>query len=162
MGAPTLYKEEYCNRMISYFKKEPFKRVKVTTKSPKTGYSEKVDWKLMMTPLPKFVEFADLIDVSLSTIRNWRKKHPKFNEAFEECQERLKWILVDGGLAGTYNNAMAIFTIKNISDWRDQRELAISGSNAGLVFLPKEYGKQKNKSKLQTSQRNTNRSIKKK
>lgn len=111
-GRPTLYRPEYCDRLILHCKK---------------GLS--------------YEAFAGVVDVCVDTLYEWEKVHPKFSEAKKKAfaQSRLWW--EQQGIDGLYsvttrdgeggsstvsmNSTLWIFQMKNRfpKEWRDRHEI---------------------------------------
>lgn len=108
MGRPSLYKPEYCEKLIKHMRK---------------GLS--------------FESFAGVVDVNIDTLYEWEKVHANFSEAkkiaFAKC--RLFW--EKKGHQGLYpkmipgekgvtllpmNSSVWIFNMKNRFGWKDRPE----------------------------------------
>ena len=131
-GRPTLYRPEYCEMLVAHMK---------------GGLS--------------FECFAAVIDVHPDTVYEWVKVHESFSEAKRvgKIHERLFWErLARGGAAGQLkrtaktvthrdgrvevteeptnaNAALIIFALKNKfpKEWRDRKDLEISGKDGGPI-----------------------------
>jgi hypothetical protein len=91
------YKDEYCDRMLEYFKT-----------------SEEY---------PTFAEFAgDIIGVDKQTLANWKESHPRFRIAYDICLSIQEGRLVKGGVSGKYNAAFAKFIAVNCHGMSDKSE----------------------------------------
>jgi transposase len=100
-GQPTLYRPEYCERIVEYMSR---------------GFS--------------YDAFSGYIDVHVDTLYEWEKVHPEFSEAkskaFSKC--RMFWESIginhithqkDGE---QLNASVWIFNMKNRFKWTDRRE----------------------------------------
>jgi hypothetical protein len=105
MARPTSYKEEYPELMLKFFS------VDCVT------YAARGDKRV--TKFPTFERFAVLIGVHHQTLLNWCDANPLFLEAYKQCKEIQKDLLIEGGLAGHYNSAFAMFLAKNVTDLKD-------------------------------------------
>lgn len=100
LGRPTVYKEEYCQRIIDFFNVEPFKETIEIVKG-KTWEKEQVVYKPIR--LPTFHKFAMSIGVDRATLLDWATKkdeegnlvYPDFSRSYAICKEYLKDILND-------------------------------------------------------------------
>ncbi len=102
MGAPTKYKPEYCQNIITFFVSQ------LTTIKPK---------------LPFFSGYARKIGVNTDTLHEWKKTHKDFSEAYKKCKDVQKEILINAALQNKFNPSVSIFTAKNILGWRDITEI---------------------------------------
>jgi hypothetical protein len=66
--------------------------------------------------------FAFSIDVNPDTLHEWKKHHVKFSESYKKALALQEKLLLQHGLRGKYNVAMAIFALKNLSGWSDRIE----------------------------------------
>lgn len=103
-GAPTKYKEEYCQMIIEHMEK---------------GLSAS--------------SFAGTIGVSSRSITNWADEHKEFKKALEIAEARalLYWeaLGIDAILGNrkNFNTPVFIFTMKNRFKWSDRSDLNIQG-----------------------------------
>lgn len=116
-GRPTDYREEYCEKIIKFFEREPFH----------DEYTEKGVHRLA-NKLPTFNRFAMEIGVNEDTIVEWSKVHPEFSAAYNVAKKLQKEFLINNGLAGLYPPASFCFVAKNITDMRDKQEVEHSGN----------------------------------
>ena len=137
-GRPTDYKPEYCARIIAYMRRggKAVNRPTIVSIGNNQG-SEIVDHPI--GKLPAFLSgFATSIGVCLVTLENWAKAHEEFGVAYEMAKQiQLQQLLV-GGLSGAYQQATAIFMLKNCHNWTDKAEVKHSGEIASgpLIYLP--------------------------
>ena len=122
-GQPTKYKPEYCQQLIDYFSIEPLKIV-AEQKIIGTEGGKYVSRRLPQR-FPWFEGFARKIGVHRNTLKNWCNEHPEFAEAYETAKDLQREFLVDIGLSGTTSASFAIFTMKNVCGWRDERDLKL-------------------------------------
>lgn len=91
------YREEFCNKMIEYFKSAK--------------------------DFPTFEEFAgEIIDVDEQTLANWKEAYPQFRTAYAKCLTIQKGRLVKGGMSGKYNAAFSKFIAVNCHGMSDKSE----------------------------------------
>lgn len=72
--------------------------------------------------LPTMAGFCCIIGVHRGTMNDWCKKFPEFADTYKLCKEHQERILVQNGLKSGYHANFAIFTAKNVLDWRDKSE----------------------------------------
>lgn len=126
-GQPTKYKEEYCDTLLEFFEIGLTEKKKEQVVNNK-GFIVEVE-KEVATDLPLFQDFAIHIGVHVDTLHEWKKKHPKFSEAYKKAQDLQHRHLVKNSLQGRYQNSFAIFTAKNVLGWRDKQEHSVDGDN---------------------------------
>jgi len=130
MGRPTVYKEEYCDQLIEFFNKEPYKEV--TLKDRSGGQKREI----IPCKFPTLARFACNIGVTRETLWDWATsklpngelKHPNFSNAYKKAKEYQESILVEGAMAGAFSQPFAIFTAKNVLGWKDRQEVENTGS----------------------------------
>lgn len=99
-GAPTKYKEEYCEALVKHMSK---------------GLS--------------FESFAATINVNRDTLYEWCKQHEKFSDAKKRGRDHSLLLWEQIGLGGTtgkvpgFNVTAWIFNMKNKHFWRDRIEV---------------------------------------
>ena len=59
----------------------------------------------------------------MDTLHEWRDKHPEFSAALVRVKLKQKEILVQGGLAGTYESRFAQFVAINFTDMRQKIDI---------------------------------------
>jgi|GEM_PF-2705992 hypothetical protein len=119
-GQPTKYRREYCDLLLKHFDSTPF-RLGEIVKSGK-NWSVHED-KLLPNPLPTLEGFAWILGINMDTLHEWRDKHPEFSAALARVKLKQKEILVQGGLAGTYESRFAQFVAINFTDMRQKIEI---------------------------------------
>jgi len=111
-ASTSKYKSEYCQDIIKFFSR---KHIKTVNKKP------------VANNLPFFSDYAHKIHINTDTLHEWKKVHPAFSEAYKKCKELQKTMLINLSLKGLYNAPFAIFTAKNITTMRDQKDIKLSG-----------------------------------
>ena len=144
-GRPSKYKPRYCQDIVKFFSGKPYKETEVTY-SYKNGDTKTVYEDKANDP-PFFSGFARKIGVNTDTIVEWEKKHKEFSAAYKKAKDLQKEFLVVNGLKGTYQTAFAIFTMKNLTDWRNKDEIEHSGHLAVTVInkIPRKNGQNHSK-----------------
>lgn len=122
-GQPTKYKPEYCQQLIDYFSIDPTKITEDETVSSVDG--DKLIARRMPQRMPWLEGFARKIGVHRNTLRDWCDLHPEFAEAYETAKDLQREFIVDVALSGAAPASFAIFTMKNVCGWRDERDLKL-------------------------------------
>jgi hypothetical protein len=123
VGRPTDYLPEYADQLREYFDIEAGRDVEVeNSKGEMQAVRHAADF-------PTLAEFACKIGVHRETLLEWSKKYPEFSDAYKSAKDHQERILVQNGLKGGYHANFAIFTAKNVLDWRDksERDLNVGG-----------------------------------
>jgi len=138
-GRPSKYKKEYCEQIIEFFSRPPYEEIEIQHHN-KAGMVIKTEIKRKPNDLPFLSEFARRIDVSHRTLERWAKKHKEFCRAYKDAKELQKAFLITNGLLGLYNPTFAIFTAKNITDMRDEKNFNVEGEitdrKSGVIVVP--------------------------
>lgn len=122
-GQPTKYKPEYCQQLIDYFSIEPLEIIREQEITGTEG--GKYVSRRLPQRFPWFEGFARKIGVHRNTLKNWCAEYPEFAEAYETAKDLQREFLVDIGLSGATSASFAIFTMKNVCGWRDERDLKL-------------------------------------
>jgi len=129
-GRPTKYKKEYCEMMIDFFNRDVTRIVE--TEEMQLGKKTIRKERLPNYP-PMFGKFArDVLKINHCTLLEWVKKYDEFAKAYNECKVIQREHIIIGCLMGVYNGNFGRFTMKNISDWRDNVDTHISTDRGGL------------------------------
>lgn len=115
----SLYKEEYCQKMIDFFN------------VPHTKLD--ADGNEVANSLPTFEKFAFSIGVHRETLLNWTEKHQEFFDTYKKAKDLQKDMLIDLGMRGLYNSTFTIFTAKNITDMKDKTEVNQTVTEVPLI-----------------------------
>lgn len=89
------YDQCFCDDIIEYFSSMLSERTK----------------KGFLVEIPSFTGFSKKIGVCITSIKNWRKKHPAFDEACSECEEMLKESIVNDSLLFKMNGSFAKYIL---------------------------------------------------
>ena len=73
-------------------------------------------------------EFAVDNKMGRSRVQEIASRNPGFNLIYERAKQMQENKLVKGGMSGKLNTTMVIFSLKNVANWRDQRDVKHSGS----------------------------------
>lgn len=121
LGRPSLYRPEYGGMLVEYFNIEPTREV---TRQVVTKSGDVVEMtQTVPNDLPTLAGFCCKIGVHRETLLNWSKAHPEFFDALKHAKEHQERILVANGITGFYDKTFAIFTAKNLINWRDKTEV---------------------------------------
>lgn len=71
---------------------------------------------------PTFELFADSIDVTDDTLKNWCENHPRFRNAYTRCQNIQKGVLLRGGVLDVFNANIVKFVAENCHGMREKTE----------------------------------------
>lgn len=122
-GQPTKYKPEYCQQLIDYFSIEPLEIIREQEIIGTEG--GKYVSRRLPQRFPWFEGFARKIGVHRNTLKNWCAEHPEFAEAYDTAKDLQREFIVDVALSGAAPPSFAIFTMKNVCGWRDERDLKL-------------------------------------
>lgn len=125
IGRPSKYKPIYCEQLISFFNREHTFEGSITHTNKKgdtwTSYQTKAN------PVPLLVDFAQWLGVGTTTLQRWEQQHDAFRVAITHAQDlQLAHLSTVAGM-GLYNSNWAVFMAKNISKWRDKKDIEHSG-----------------------------------
>lgn len=134
VGAPTKYKEEYCEEVIEYF------RVPPTIVDYKIEYYQNGNVKSKIplirgNEFPTFQGFADKIGVNYDTLKEWCKVHEEFSEAYMRAKQLQEKIWLTNGMNNLYNAQFAQFFGKNCLGYKDKQEVEQSGDVKNTITI---------------------------
>ncbi len=112
VGRPTIYKQEYCQKLIDHMSK---------------GLS--------------FESFGATMGIARDAVYEWAKKHPEFAEAkaaaldasllwWEQQGQKGMWVDKDGPVL---NNTIWVFSMKNRHGWRDKQDVDVKHEDTQLA-----------------------------
>ena len=132
-GQPTKYKSIYCQQIIAFFDRDHTYEGETTHTNKKgetwTAYSTKAN------PVPLMCSFARYLGVDITTLNEWCKVHSDYSKASTHAQElQLEHLNTVSGM-GLYNSNWAVFMAKNISSWRDKKDIEHSGTIDSTLFV---------------------------
>lgn len=138
-GAPTKYKQEYCDRLIEFFNREPYEPLMIDGDNDEKIAATNQHGRavLIPCPLPTKEAFATSIGVHRDTLLNWAKEHPEFFGAIKKAEDFQKNILIQNGLIGNYDKTFAIFVAKNVTDMNDKQTVDNISSDGSMT--PKSF-----------------------
>ena len=125
-GRPTIYKPEYAQMLIDYFNEPPYKKVK---KQIVTGKGDVVEIdSIEANDFKTLAGFAISIGVSKRALLDWIDVHEDFLRAYNRVKDFQEAYLATNGNKGLLQANFAIFTAKNVIDWRDKRDVELKGT----------------------------------
>ena len=132
-GQPSKYRKKYCLEIIDYFNQEhTYEREVVHTNTKGMTWTKH---ELCANHVRLMCEFAHSIGTNTTTLQNWEKAHIEFLVATTHAQQlQLAHLNHVTGL-GLYNSNWAVFVAKNISNWRDKKEIEHSGTLDSKIFV---------------------------
>jgi hypothetical protein len=134
-GKPTKYRPIYCQQIITFFNRNHTYESEVTHTNKKgeswTSYQTKAN------PVPLMCDFALYLDTDVATLHRWTKQHEDYRKASTHAQDlQLRHLATVTGL-GLYNANWSVFMAKNISKWRDKKDIEHSGQVDSTLFVNK-------------------------
>lgn len=129
-GRPTKYRPEFCDEVDVYLKKNKDKYRKVVVmKSNEKGY-EKMEERLDVK-LPTLDDFSTHLNVTRSSLFEWRDKYPKFSDSLEKILKEQKKRLLNKGISGEYNSTIAKLVLSSNHGMKERAD--ITSDNESLV-----------------------------
>jgi hypothetical protein len=128
-GRPTDYDPAYIDQISDYFSIEAGKDI------PYKGKDGELKTVRVAADFPTLAGFACKIGVHRDTLHEWAQQHPAFSDAYKMAKQHQERILVQNGLKGGYHANFAIFTAKNVIEWRDKQDTEITGPGGGPVQI---------------------------
>jgi len=133
-GRPTKYRPIFCKMIIDYFTREH------VTEYEETHTNRKGEtwscYKLRANPVPMLEGFCgEVLHCGVTIISDWTRNFPDFAEAVIHAQAlQMQHLATVTGL-GLYNSNWAVFMAKNVSQWRDKKEIEHSGEVGYNLFI---------------------------
>ncbi len=126
-GRPPKYKPEYVDMIIKFFDRPLYET-----------YETMFGPKRIANPTPFFYEFAERIGCGEDTLIEWANlkkkgtdelKYPSFAEAYKICHKKQERFMVANGSMNLHNATITVFALKNMSGWRDVKDMNITEHN---------------------------------
>jgi hypothetical protein len=127
-GAPTKYKEEYCQGIIGYFTVQP-QQVVYKKSYFADGTLKSEEPVTLPAQLPTFQGYADNIGVHIDTLNEWCKIHEEFSEAYARAKQLQEKIWLVNGMSNLYNSQFAQFFGKNCLGYKDTQQIESKNVN---------------------------------
>ena len=132
-GRPTKYKSQYCFDIIAFFDR-PHTYEGETVHTNRKGESW-VQYQTKANPVPLMCDFAQFLGTTVKTLFDWVKQFEEFRKATTHAQDlQLRHLATVTGL-GLYNANWSVFMAKNISSWRDKKEIEHTGGVGIDLFI---------------------------
>lgn len=130
-GRPTEYKPEFAGLLLEYFSNPPYRQVvKKISEKDDSGlgrvheipqFDEAGRPLLEISDFPTYAGFACVIGFHRETLQEWAKNFADFSDAYKKAKDyQENWLCVNS-LRGLIPPASAIFTQKNVIQWRDKQ-----------------------------------------
>ena len=137
MGRPSKYTEDLPEKMIKFFSRPLARREIIETIHFKNGGSKDVYGYIPNDP-PWFSDFCYENGFSQIIMDKWVSEKSKYFKedlfiAYKRAKELQKQFIICNSMAQRTNSAMSIFTLKNISEMRDEQHLKHQG--AGNTYI---------------------------
>lgn len=141
-GAPTLYRPEYCERLIEFFDK-PSTKVMTKTVTLKSGTVIEEEYDAPEKP-SHVVDFCIEIGIRTPTFYEWIAKYPQFASAYAHSKAFLERNIVDNALLNNYNAGFASLVAKNWLGWTDKQDVTSGGERIEplQIYLPQKLTEQ--------------------
>lgn len=110
-GRATLYREEYCERLIKYVSEPPTKVIYEIRRNNAGKIIQKIP-KIVAAGYPSFKGFAKELGVTEKTLLEWTKKHEEFGEAYELAKDIQAHLLLQNGLNRQYDPGFARYVLE--------------------------------------------------
>ncbi len=122
VGRPSSYRPEYAAAMLAFFDVETTREVEYKDREGK------IRVKLVLNRFPTIERFADSIGFSTQTLYNWQNaktetgeaRYPEFLDAFVRAREKSVALLIEGTMAGLYEQNFTRFLLVNYSSLREK------------------------------------------
>lgn len=131
VGRPSEYRPEIAQELLDYFGKDPYveKEQDILTK---TGDVITIK-KDVASDFPTLAGFAIKLGICRDTLLEWSKEYPEFSGAYKRAKDFQENFLAVNGNKGLIHPAFAIFTAKNVLNWRDKKDVEHSGFIAEIT-----------------------------
>ncbi len=119
IGRPTIYKEEYPERLLKYFKSAT--PTKMVTKQQIIGSKVVEVEEEVPNMMPTVEAFCCEIEISKETYYRWIKDYPKFSDAYKKAIVYRDKIFTENTFMGRYEKVFSIFYAKCNMGWREAK-----------------------------------------
>ena len=84
----------------------------------------------------KFIEsFCYSINISMETFLKWTNEYPELKLSYNRAREIQLEHIVNNTLLNLYPSQFSNFVLKNISEWRDKKDIELSGNVDSKIFF---------------------------
>jgi hypothetical protein len=134
LGRPSKYDPKLCKGIIDFFTQDLYHQRIKSTITQKNG-SVVENYELVPNPPLFLAEYGYSIGVDVRTLERWAKTKPDFCRAFMRVKQMTQEHIIKLANMGLFNSNFATFTMKNISHWRDKKDLELSGKVDSQIFF---------------------------
>lgn len=129
VGRPSKYRPELCDDLIKFFSRPLYIKEK---KRKWINGEEIVTEEKVANETPFLINWVVKHGIDASTPSDWASKYPEFSKALNKAKQLQEFFLAELGIKGHHNGFMTYQTLKNVSGWRDNKEVEIK--DAGEYF----------------------------
>lgn len=115
------YDPRYCQKLIDFFNIPPYAE---RLMKHKTGI---IYLGRVANEMPLLSKFATELGVPQNRLLSWSEKYTEFAEAMNLARDYQEYILVTNSLLGLYTANIAIFSMKNLINWKNEPDLLVTG-----------------------------------
>ena len=123
IGRPTKYDESMPDKVYAYIKK---------CKDNPQGETRE---ELTIAQLPLLCGLASYLKVNPSTIVDWRKTYKEFSNACEDLLSIQKDLLIQSGLAGSFNSTIAARILGANHGMSDKKDITTNGKDLPALTI---------------------------
>lgn len=134
LGRPSKYSPRFNKGIIDFFTQDLYTSRIKSTITQKNGSVVK-NYELVPNPPLFLAEYGYTIGVTDETLRQWAKHKPDFSLSFTRAKQLQQEHIIKLANIGLFNSNFATFTMKNISHWRDKKDLELSGKVDSQLFF---------------------------
>lgn len=132
MGRPTDYDPIFISKVDEYLeacKDEEYD----WTKSTSSGKVDSESWEhRIKVHLPTMEDFALFINVSRSTVYEWKEKYKDFSDSLDKILIEQKKRLLNKGLSGDYNPTIAKLILSSNNGMKEKTEQDITSGGKSI------------------------------
>lgn len=137
-GRPTDYNEEVLIKTREYLDSTgDFSIVKQRPQIKDGKHIGEEDYRVEKIKLPSIEGLSYILDVTKSTISEWRKRHEVFSVLIDKLLAKQAEMLIVGGLSGSYNSVISKVLLTK-HGYSDKQETDITSKGEKIVIMPGE------------------------
>lgn len=126
MADYSRYKKIYSGKKLKDYLDLSTDRVeKVVVQENDKGYTLYKD--KLIVKIPTIVGYANFIGRTEATLYNWAKEYKEFRQALDVIKAKQKQALIEHGLDGTYNSAIAKLVLSSNHGMSDHTDVTSGG-----------------------------------